>query len=42
MFDALFGAFLKARASAAWEAQTGAIRKWIQQSSRNGAMVAVA
>ena len=32
MLDALFASFLKSRASSGWEAQTYAIRRWIQQS----------
>ena len=32
--DALFAAFLKSRASAAWEGKTSSIRKWILQSPR--------
>ena len=35
--DGLYGAFLKARASSAWEGQTGAIRKWIMQPVKAGA-----
>ena len=42
MFDALFATFLKTRASSSWEGATGQMRKWIAQSSRSNAMVAVA
>ena len=41
-FDALFASFLKTRASSGWEGQSGSIRKWIQHSSRNSAIAAVA
>jgi hypothetical protein len=32
--DALYGTFLRARASGGWESQTSAIRRWIQRSAR--------
>lgn len=38
--DALFGAFLKVRASSSWEGQTGAIRRWIMQTAKPVAAVA--
>jgi hypothetical protein len=38
--DALFAAFLKVRASSAWESHTGGIRKWILQTSKPMAAVA--
>jgi hypothetical protein len=41
-FDALFEVFLKTRASSSWEGQSGAMRKWIQHSSRGAAVAAVA
>jgi len=41
-FDAMFASFLKTRASSSWDGQAGAIRKWIQHSVRNPALVAVA
>jgi hypothetical protein len=41
-FDAMFESFLKARASSSWEGHSGAIRKWIQQSSRGALVAAVA
>jgi hypothetical protein len=40
MLDALFGAFLKVRASSGWEGQMGVIRRWILQTVKP--MVAVA
>jgi hypothetical protein len=42
VFDALFDAFLKSRASSSWEGATGSIRKWIQSSVRSAVVAAVA
>ena len=40
MLDALFGAFLKVRASSSWEGHTGVIRRWIMQTGKPIAQVA--
>jgi hypothetical protein len=40
--DGLFESFLKTRTSSAWEGQTTAIRKWIQQSARTAQPLAEA
>ena len=37
ILDGLYGAFLKTRASSAWESQTGAIRKWINKPEKASA-----
>jgi hypothetical protein len=40
IIDALFAAFLKTRATGAWEGHTGAIRRWISQTIKAVAAVA--
>jgi hypothetical protein len=42
MLDALYDSFLKIRASSNWEGQTTAIRRWIQQSTKQIAAAVVA
>jgi hypothetical protein len=42
MLDALFETFLKVRASSGWEGQSNAIRRWIMQTAKTQAAVAVA
>jgi hypothetical protein len=40
--DAMFDAFLKVRASGAWEGQTSTMRRWINRSGRRPVAAAVA